>query len=123
MHRQKIRLRIAPTQRLMPSSKQNIALNKPAVVVMTPAERSNSPPIISMPTATATMPIVDDWYKTVKKEGAVRNGGGQIGKKMKITIAAPRAPISGRPNNLLDSPRVTRLDASAGAPAGAVLTL
>ena len=32
-----------------------------AVVTMTPEDRSNSPPIINMPTATATIPIVDDW--------------------------------------------------------------
>ncbi len=32
-----------------------------AVVTMTPADRSNSPPTISSPTPTATIPIVDDW--------------------------------------------------------------
>ena len=31
------------------------------MVTRTPAERSNSPPIINMPTPTATIPIVEDW--------------------------------------------------------------
>src|SRR5690242_19631145 len=42
---------------------------------------------------------------------------------MKMTIAATRAPISGRANNRLDQPSVTRLEASAGADGdGSVLT-
>ena len=32
---------------------------------MTPADRSNSPPIISSATATAMIPMVDAWYSTV----------------------------------------------------------
>jgi hypothetical protein len=61
MARQKASDPIAPTHRLIPKYQQNMALNNPAVVVMTPADRSNSPPIISRPTPTATMPMVDDW--------------------------------------------------------------
>ena len=53
--------RIAPAHRLIPKYQQNIELTSPAEVTMTPADRSNSPPIISIPTATATIPIVDDW--------------------------------------------------------------
>ena len=42
---------------------------------------------------------------------------------MKMTIAATRAPISGRASSRFDQPRVTRLDASAGAAGeGSVLT-
>src|SRR6476661_2134940 len=123
MHKQKTRLRIAPTQRLMPSWKQNIALNKPAVVVMTPADRSNSPPIIKMPTATATMPIVEDWYKTVKNEGNDRNEGATMRKKMKMTMAATSAPISGRASRRLDRPSWTRFDDSAGAAGGGALVV
>ena len=36
-------------------------VDEAAEVTMTPAERSNSPPIISMPTPTATMPMVEAW--------------------------------------------------------------
>src|SRR4051794_19234322 len=90
---------------------------------MTPADRSNSPPIMSRPTATATMPIVEDWYSTVKREGAERKEGATTRKKMKMTMAATSAPISGRASRRLDRPSWTRFDASVGAPAGAVLTV
>ena len=100
--------------RFIPSSQQIIALSRPAEVTMTPAERSNSPPIISMPTPTATMPIVDDWYSTVAKDSAERKAGATARKKMKMTMAATRAPTSGRASSRLDRPRVTRLEASAG---------
>src|SRR5690242_11828860 len=44
-------------------------------------------------------------------------------KKTKMTIAATRAPISGRASSRLVQPRVTRLDASVGAGGdGSVLT-
>ena len=68
-----------------------------------------------MPTATATIPIVDDWYKMVKNEAGDRNAGATTRKKMKMTIAATNAPTSGRANSRLDQPSLTRLDASAGA--------
>ncbi len=42
---------------------------------------------------------------------------------MKMTIAATRAPTSGRASSRLDKPSVTRFDASAGAAAGGVLTV
>ncbi len=51
----------APTHRLTPKYQQNIELTRPALIGSTPADRSNSPPIISRPTPTATIPIVDDW--------------------------------------------------------------
>src|SRR6478736_3484187 len=101
-----------------------MALNRPAAVTNTPADRSNSPPIINMPTATATMPIVDAWYSTVKNDGAERNDGATIKKKIKMTIAATRAPTSGRASSRLDRPSLTRFEASDGAPAaGGVLTV
>ena len=100
-----------------------MALNNPAAVTRTPADRSNSPPIINMPTATATMPIVEDWYSTVKNDAAERNDGATIKKKMKMTIAATRAPTSGRASSRLDRPSVTRFEASDGAAAGGVLTV
>src|SRR3954447_25795122 len=44
-------------------------------------------------------------------------------KKMKMTIAATSAPISGRASSRLDKPKETRLDASEGAAGdGSVLT-
>ena len=38
-------------------------------------------------------------------------------KKMKMTTAATSAPTSGRASSRFDRPSLTRLDASAGAPA------
>jgi len=80
---------------------------------MTPAERSNSPPIISIPTPTATIPIVEDWYSTVKNDSGERNAGATMKKKMKMTTAATSAPTSGRASTRLDSPSDTRFDGSA----------
>src|SRR3954451_2129915 len=100
-----------------------MAFSNPAEVTRTPADRSNSPPIISMPTATATMPMVEDVYRTVKKEAGERNDGATIKKKMKMTIAATSAPTSGRASSRLDRPSVTRFEASDGAAAGGVLTV
>ena len=45
-----------------------------------------------MPTPTATIPIVDAWYSTVKNDSGDRNAGATIKKKMKMTIAATSAP-------------------------------
>ena len=73
-----------------------MAFTKPAVVTITPADRSNSPPIINMPTATATIPIVEAAYNTVKNDSGVRNAGATIRKNTKSTIAATAAPTSGR---------------------------
>ena len=45
------------------------------MVEATPADRSNSPPIINRPTATATTPTIEDAYNTVDNDSNVRNGG------------------------------------------------
>ena len=78
------------------SWKQISAATSAEVTTATPADRSNSPPIISSATPTATMPMVEEAYSTVANAGSVRNGGATAKKKMKITIAAAIAPISGR---------------------------
>src|SRR5918992_3194606 len=66
------------------------------VTTETPADRSNSPPIISSATPTATMPIDELAYSTVDSAGSVRNGSASTKKKMKIATAAVSDPISGR---------------------------
>src|SRR3954468_6126247 len=75
---------------------------------MTPADRSNSPPIISRPTPTATIPMTEDWYSTVKNDSAERKAGARARKKMKMMIAATSAPISGRASSRLVSAGRTR---------------
>ena len=100
-----------------------MAFSSPAEATRTPADRSNSPPIINMPTPTATMPMTEDVYSTVKNDAGERNEGATIKKKMKITTAATRAPTSGRASSRFDRPSVTRFDDSDGAAAGGVLTV
>src|SRR3954454_23331929 len=90
------RLTMTPTHMFRLNWKQIIADASAVVVTATPADRSNSPPIISSATPTATMPIVDEAYSTVARAGSVRNGGATAQKKAKITIAAASAPTSGR---------------------------
>jgi hypothetical protein len=44
-------------------------------------------------------------------------------KKMKMTMAATRAPTSGRASKRLDRPRVTLFDDSVGADGGEALVV
>ena len=53
----------------------SIVAARAAVVTATPDERSNSSPIMSSPTATAMMPIVELAYRTVAIASAERNDG------------------------------------------------
>src|SRR5437868_447909 len=85
-----------PTHTLSESWKQVSAAVRAEVTTDTPADRSNSPPIINRATPTATIPMVEEAYSTVPNEGSVRNGGATEKKKMKMTIAAAIAPNSGR---------------------------
>src|SRR3954468_3573633 len=85
-----------PTHTLSESWKQVSAATSAEVTTETPADRSNSPPIINRATPTATIPIVDEAYSTVLNAGSVRNGGATEKKKMKMTTAAAIAPNSGR---------------------------
>ena len=49
-----------PTQTLRPKYQAVSAATRPEVVTATPADRSNSPPIMSSATPTAMMPIADE---------------------------------------------------------------
>src|SRR5450631_4499461 len=86
-----------------------------AVVTATPAERSNSPPIINSATATAMMPTVELAYRTVAIEAALRIGGAIAKNKMKTAIAPTSEPTSGRTRNLRTE---TVLRTAAGGVAG-----
>ena len=76
--------------------------------VIAPAERSNSPPIISRATATAMMPMVEAERSQVLAPLAVAKTSVVTAKKTKTTIAATRAPTSGR----LSSRPTTETDAN-----------
>src|SRR3954467_15746760 len=118
-----IRERNTPTHMFRLSWEVTRAAASAAVITDTPEDRSNSPPIISSATPTATIPIVDEAYRTVANEGSVRNAGAIAKKKMKIAIAATTAPISGRVNTREASDRLTGAGASGvlvGCVAGVV---
>ena len=51
------------------------------LVTATPADRSNSPPIISSATGAAIRPKVELTYSTLENELALRNGGATAKKK------------------------------------------
>ncbi len=67
---------------------------------MTPAERSNSPPIISRATGTAMIPMVEAEYRIVLRLEAWRKVGAAMEKKTKTATAPTTAPSSGRPSSL-----------------------
>ena len=60
MERDSRRAASTPTHTLRPKYHDVWAAMRPEVVTATPADRSNSPPIMSSATATAMMPIVDE---------------------------------------------------------------
>src|SRR3954454_18672051 len=78
------------------SSVPRMPIMRPAEPVMTPADRSNSPPIISRATSTAGMPIVDATSVQFEIPSSFRNSALWVQKKIAMTIAASAAPISGR---------------------------
>src|SRR4051812_25652458 len=84
------------TQMLRPYSVVRMPTTSPVKPVMAPADRSNSPPIISIATATAMIPIVDADRSHVAAPGRVANTSVVTVKNAKITTAASSAPISGR---------------------------
>src|SRR3954454_2041116 len=116
------RLTMTPTHMFRLNWKQIIADASAVVVTVTPADRSNSPPIISSATPTATMPMVDEAYRTVASAGRVRNAGATAQKKAKITIAAASAPISGRERTRETRDRWVRPGGAAGAVDGFAAT-
>ena len=69
---------------------------RPAEPVITPADRSNSPPIISSATTTAGMPIVEATSVQFAMPSSFRNSEFCVQKKIATTTAASSAPISGR---------------------------
>src|SRR4051812_33877397 len=69
---------------------------RPAEPVITPADRSNSPPIISSATTTAGMPIVEATSVQLEMPSSLRKSEFWVQKKTATTTAASSAPISGR---------------------------
>src|SRR3569833_21539 len=89
-------------------------------VTITPADRSNSPPIINSATDTAMMPIDALEYRTVENDDARRNASAIREKKTNNTTAPTSEPISGRPSSLRNDERAARRSSPAGV-AGAMV--
>ncbi len=69
---------------------------RPVVPIIAPAERSNSPPIISMATATAMMPTDEALKIHVLAPAGSTKASVWVAKNRKMTRAPTMAPISGR---------------------------
>src|SRR5262245_30122652 len=84
------------SQTFMFSSVARMPIIRPAEPVITPADRSNSPPIMSSATTTAGIPIVDATSVQFAMPLSFRNSEFCVQKKIATTTAARSAPISGR---------------------------
>ena len=103
----------APTHTFTEKYQANIDAVRPEVITATPADRSNSPPIISSTTPTAMMPMVELAYRIVAKAPPVRNGSAMLKKRTKTMIMPTSEPTSGRVMNLRSADLwVTRRDFS-----------
>jgi hypothetical protein len=71
-----------PTQAFVVNHQANNDPHSAEEVTATPADRSNSPPIISSATGVAISPYVEVTYSTEENEDALRNGGAMMKKKM-----------------------------------------
>jgi hypothetical protein len=91
-----IRVSTIASQMFMFTSVARMPIIRPAEPVMTPADRSNSPPIIRMATATAGIPIVDATSVQLEMPSSFRNSEFCVQKKIATTTHARNAPISGR---------------------------
>src|SRR4051812_47149746 len=109
----------------IPALVARMPMNSPAEPVMTPAERSNSPPIISSAIATAGMPIVEATSVQFEIPSRVMNWLVVTVKKIATARAAIAAPSSGRRNSFVASEtfamRSSTTTAGAAEPGAVVL--
>jgi hypothetical protein len=112
-------VRTIATQTFSSSSVASRPIIRPAEPVMTPAERSNSPPIISSATTTAGMPIVEATSVQLAMPSSFRNSEFCVQKKIATTTAASSAPISGRRRRRAIGLMLARRSSPAGTGGGA----
>ena len=96
------------TQSEIPPSVKYLAINAivtPLAPVITPADKSNSPPIINNATVTAMMPSGAATSKKLAVLPAVPNLSPLPQKNAHTTTAPINAPISGETKSLLIGPR------------------
>ncbi len=97
--------RLKPAPPNSPVSFNSMMVRMPMAPVLAPDDRSNSPPIISIDTATAMMPSVAATSSIVDVPSAVPNCPATAQKKTQIAMAPIMAPISGRMNRRWNTPR------------------
>src|SRR5262245_1221927 len=90
------RLAKIAAQMFQPYSVARIMTTSPVVAVITPAERSNSPPIMSSAMATAMMPSVEAGSSQIATPSRERNTLDWVAKNTNTTIAPTTEPSSGR---------------------------
>ena len=88
----------------------------PAVPVITPADRSNSPPIISRATATAMMPMVEAGSSQLATPAPLRNTSESAAKNTNTITAPMSAPSSGLSSSRRSTP-ILAIRSSMGASA------
>src|SRR4249919_2378476 len=103
------------SQTFQPYFVARMAMVKPAVPVMTPAEMSNSPPIMSRPTATAMMPYVDAMSSQFEIPAAELNTDDWAEKNTKTTIAPITEASSGRTRSRRSRPTWATRSSTGGA--------
>ena len=102
-----------------PHSVVSSPISSPVVPVITPAERSNSPPIISSATATAMIPIVEATSVQFAIPLSVPNAS-VVTQKNAQTISAPSSePTSGRRMRRAQRPMFARRSSATGTAGGA----
>jgi len=97
--------RLNPAPPIAPVSFTRRIVTIPNAPVDAPEERSNSPPIISIDTATAMIPRVAETSRMLEAPATVPNGMATAQKKIQIAMAPMMAPISGRISRRWNTPR------------------
>src|SRR5262245_15029949 len=109
-------------QMFQPCSVVRMPSNRPELPIMTPAERSNSPPIIRSATGTATMPsyaAVFSQLAQILRSVAQLTSRAVIAKRTQTATAPTNAPLSGRLRSRAKTPTRARRSSEGGAEAGA----
>ena len=102
-------------QMFIPTSVARMPISRPAEPVITPDDRSNSPPIISSATATAMMPRVDATSVQRAMPLSVANCSAVTAKNRNTTPAPSIAPSSGRWSSLVRNETFARRSSTAVA--------
>ena len=102
-----------------PHSVVSRPITRPVVPVITPADRSNSPPIISSATATAMIPYVEATSVQFAIPLSVPNASVVTQKNTQMTSAPNSEPTSGRRRSRAQRLMLARRSSATGTGGGA----